>query len=359
MPSPEETKREIAELRAAIDEVDRGLLSSLEQRATLSRKIHALSEGSPTAIDVDEAAWLAALERESSGALSAESLRAIFQKIRAEARSLEQPVRVAYVGPEGGFAYQLARHHFGAGATLIECPTVVEALDEVTRGRAVYAAFPWESSVEGLVQSSIAALAQTDLFIVGGPQIRATYDVMTKSGELTDVKRVYATAAAHAACELFLGRELAKVGVTDVRSPLIAAQLAHENSGGAAIVPEACGRDADLLVARSNVGDVPDLSFRFAIAAARPAMRSGGDNTCLLFSVTDKPGSLFEVLRHFAERGLNLKKLQSMPSGGTAPEYVFYIEVGGHQTDRAVVTALEEIKRESRHLRVLGSFPVA
>src|SRR5690606_40056093 len=258
---------------------------------------------------------------------------AIFKQIRAEARSIEQPVRVAYIGPEGGFGHQLAKKHFGAGSVLTECLTVVEALDEVARGRAVYAAFPWESSVEGLVQSSIAALAQTELFIVAGPEVRATFDIMTKSGELSDVKRVYATASAHAACEIFLERELAKVTVVDVRSPLIAAQLAHENAGAAAIVPEACGRDADLIVARSNVGDVPDLSVRYAIAAERPAMRSGGDNTCLLFSVRDRPGSLFAVLRHFAERGVNLRKLQNMPSNGTTSEYLFYIEVGGHQTD--------------------------
>jgi chorismate mutase/prephenate dehydratase len=358
MPSPEETKRAIAELREAITNVDRNLLASLEERARLSRKIHALTEGGPGTIDVDENVWLRALEEHATGALSSEGLRAIFRQVRAEARGIEQPVRVAYIGPEGAFGYHLAKSNFGAGAALTECATVLEALDEVVRGRAVYAAFPWESSVEGLVQSSIAALANTELFIVAGPQMRATFDFMTKSGQLTDVKRVYATAAAHAACELFLARELPKVAITDVRSPLVAAQLAHESPGGAAVLPEACGRDAELEVARANVGNIPDLSFRYAIAGNRPAVRSGKDVTCLLFRVADKPGSLFDVLRHFAERGLNLKKLQSMPTDGATAEYVFYIEVGGHQTDRAVVTALEEVKREARYLRVLGSFPV-
>src|SRR5688572_15320909 len=287
MPSPEETKRAIAELREAITTVDRSLLSALEERARLSRQIHALSEGGPTTIDVDEHAWLAALEAQATGSLTGDGLRAIFRQIRAEARAIEQPVRVAYLGPEGGFGYHLAKHHFGAAAMLTECSTVAESLDEVVRGRTVYAAFPWESSVEGLVQSSIAALANTELFIVGGPQMRATFDFMTKSGDLTDVKRVYATAAAHAACELFLARELPKVAVTDVRSPLVAAQLAHESPGGAALLPEPCGGDAELVVARANVGNIPDLSFRYAIAGERPAMRSGHDITCLLFRVAD------------------------------------------------------------------------
>jgi chorismate mutase/prephenate dehydratase len=187
--------------------------------------------------------------------------------------------------------------------------------------------------------------------------VRATFDLMTKSGTRDSIKNVYATPAAHAACELFLSRELRQATVTDVRSPRIAAQLAQEDPAAAAVVPEACGREAALAVTQSNVGDVPDLSLRYAIAAGRPAMRSGRDRTCLLFSVEDSPGALFEVLRHFAERAINLRQLQSMPTPSQIQGFVFYVEVDGHQTDRAVVTALEEIKRGGRYFKVLGSYP--
>jgi chorismate mutase / prephenate dehydratase len=88
-------------------------------------------------------------------------------------------------------------------------------------------------------------------------------------------------------------------------------------------------------------------------------MRSGHDTTCLLFSVDDSPGALFDVLRHFAERGINLKRLQSRPVHGAGWDYLFYVEVSGHITDRAVVTALEAVKRATKYLRVLGSFPSA
>jgi chorismate mutase/prephenate dehydratase len=99
--------------------------------------------------------------------------------------------------------------------------------------------------------------------------------------------------------------------------------------------------------------------MRFAIASARPAMRSGNDVTCILFSVDDQPGSLFGVLRHFAERGVNLKKLQSRPVSHPSWDYVFYVELGAHVTERPVVTALEAIKRTTKYLKVLGSFPIA
>ncbi|MES1187500.1 MAG: ACT domain-containing protein, partial [Myxococcales bacterium] len=88
-----------------------------------------------------------------------------------------------------------------------------------------------------------------------------------------------------------------------------------------------------------------------------PASRSSADVTCLLFSLDDKPGSLFDILRHFAERGINLRRLHSRPAGREPWDYVFYVEIGGHATERGVITALEAVKKSTRYLRVLGSFP--
>src|SRR5262249_34955022 len=146
------------------------------------------------------------------------------------------------------------------------------------------------------------------------------------------------------------------VSVIDVRSATVAAQLAREDASSAAIVAEACGREHELELLRANVGDTPDLKIRFAIASARPAIRSGRDLTCLLFSVDDAPGALFDVLRHFAERGINLKRLHSRPARRDTWDYMFYMEIGGHVTERPVVTALEVVKRSTKYLKVLGSF---
>jgi chorismate mutase/prephenate dehydratase len=208
-----------------------------------------------------------------------------------------------------------------------------------------------------LVQTSVTALAQTELLMVAERSMESTYDIMARPGtDLGQVEKVYATATAHAACERFLQRELQSARVVDVRSPLVAAQTARTEERCAAIGPKGCARAAELDVARSNIGDVSDLRFRYGIASSRPAIRSGNDTTNLLFSVDDAPGALFDVLRHFAERGINLKKLQSRPLRSESWDYVFYVEVTGHVTDRPVVTALEAIKRTTRYLKLLGSF---
>lgn len=350
--------RAIAELKQRIFAIDQKILGELEARLRLSRALSEHFEAGPPTIDGDDRQWLAELERKASGDVPIECLRAVFKQIRAVGRGLEQPVRVAYVGAAGSFGHEMAQAYFGPVVPLVECATTADALSEVLRGRAAFAVFPFESSVDGLVHSSITALAQTELVMVGARSLRAQYDLVSRDGTLEDVDRIYATATAAATCEGFIDRELSLTSLIDVRSPFVAAQLARDNGRTAAIVPETCARDAGLSVVRSNVGDAAELRFRYGIASVRPAPRTDEDTTSLLFSVDDAPGSLYAVLRHFAERRINIGKLQSRPVTSENWDYIFYVEIGGHVTDRAVVTALEAVKTTTKYLKILGSFPV-
>ena len=98
--------------------------------------------------------------------------------------------------------------------------------------------------------------------------------------------------------------------------------------------------------------------MRYAILSRLPAPRSGTDATALLFSVHDHPGALHDLLQHFKERNCNLRRIQSRPVPGEGWEYLFYVEVSGHTTDRALVAALEGVKREAKTLKIIGSFPL-
>lgn len=348
-------RRDPSALRDRLAEVDRALVAKLDERARLSKSL-AGKAGADATIDVGEREWLEGLIAASSGDMPKESLRTILSQVRTASRALEQRATVAYVGPEGGFCHEAALEYFGAGSTLVPTAGVRAALDEVIRGRATFAVLPFESSVDGLVQPSVSALAETDLMMVGERVTRASYDLMARS-DLRDVEKVYATALGLAACQRFLDAELPRASVIDVRSPVVAAELTKEEATSAALVPSWVGRAAGLETRRANVGDEPDLKVRHAIAGARPAMRTGTDVTCLLFSVDDAPGSLFGVLRHFADRGVNLRKLQSRPIAQGGWDYVFYVELSAHVTDRSVTTALEALKRTTKYLKVLGSCP--
>jgi chorismate mutase/prephenate dehydratase len=351
-----DAKRQVLALRTQIAKLDEEIVQRLDARARLSRDIHNHLETDPSA-DVNEKEWLDHLQALSNGDLPAENMRMILQQIRASARGIEQPARVAYLGPEGSFCNHMAIGYFGPGASFIESASVEEVLEEVVRGRAAYATLPFESSVDGLVQTSVTALSQTDLVIVAERTLSAPHQLMSRASAIVDIEKVYATAATRASCSRFLDKELPRASVIDVRSPVVAASLAAEEAHAAAIVPEPSGRAAGLNLLRDNVGDMPDVKLRYCVASQRPASRSGTDVTCLLFSVDDSAGALFDVLKHFAERGINVKKLHSRPVPRETWSYVFYVEIAGHVTERQVVTALEAVKRSTKYLKVLGSFP--
>lgn len=351
-------RREVQELRERVARIDAEIRDQLDARARFSQQIHALIEAEPSA-DGGEREWLERLVTGSSGDMPAESLKEIFREIRAAGRAIEQTVRVAMVGPEGGFCHESTLQVFGATTQVIECQTAPEALAEVTRGRAAFAVFPFESSAEGLAQAALLALAETELVLVGERFNPATYNLMSLAPEAAALEKVYMTAIARAACQRFLDQELPRVTIIDVRSPRVAADLARESTSSGAVVPERCGRGAGLELLRENVGEAADLRVRYGVAGQRPAARTGQDVTCLLFSTENLPGALYECLRHFSERNINLRKLQSLPARREGFDYYFYVEITGHASDRSVVTALEAIKRTVHFFRLLGSFPAA
>jgi chorismate mutase/prephenate dehydratase len=354
-----DAKREIEEHRQEIAKLDSQLLVTLEKRARASRKIGELRKEHTPSLPLTDRASLAAIVARATGDMPQEALREIFREIFAECLSLELPVPVVYVGPEGGAGHAAARTKFGVGAKLIAQEAVGPAFEELTTHRAQFAVVPIETRAEGPVQATIVALTASDLRIVSVFDASSNLQLMSRTGNVADVEKVYATPADHALCLRFLAQNMPKVSVLDVMSPAVACQLAFEDHGSAALATESFGAQLGLEIARRNVRDGGDEKMRWAIVGTRPSSRTGNDLTAMVFAVQDAPGSLLDVLKQFAERGINLTKLQSRPAPGEAWAYIFYVEATGHATDRALVTAIEEIKRLTKFFKVLGSYPAA
>jgi chorismate mutase/prephenate dehydratase len=352
-----DSKKEADDLRRRMADTDLEILKLLERRAKCAKDIGRLGLGAQIGFN-QERERLNKLDQSISGELGKDSVRSVFRSIFAACSPLEGPARVAYVGTEGSLGYVAARAQFGASISGVGFETPAQALDELTRGRADFAVTPYETSIEGPVLSTIAALRQTDLMIIGQCELPGGLSVLSRTGNLADVEKVYVTALERARCLGFLNAKLPKVSVIDVRSPLMACQLASEDHGSAAIAHESLGDSHDLSVVLSNVGDNPDLRVRYAVIGTRPSPRTGQDVTSIVFTVNDEPGALLGVLGHFAERGVNLKNIMSRPVPGEAWDYLFYIEIVGHATDRAIVSALDGIKKNTKFVKVLGSYPM-
>ncbi len=215
-----DVKRAVSELREKVAKVDLEILDRLEARARLSKEIRASREAHLSA-DVGETEWLARLGAHASGDLAERGVAVIFRRIRAEARALEQPVKVASVGPEGGFGHQTALGYFGVTTAFHSRRHGGRSARRRSRARAAFAVFPFESSVDGLfVQSSLTALAETDLVLVGERRLPATYHLM---GSVTAPAEHRAglprPPAPTRRAPALLDQELPCATVIDVRSP--------------------------------------------------------------------------------------------------------------------------------------------
>jgi chorismate mutase/prephenate dehydratase len=350
--------READELRQEMARIDARLVTMLDERARAARRLGELRRDHAPMLPVADHAAIRDLVERSTGDMPRDALRDIVRAVFAAGLSLELPVKVAFVGPEGGPGHAAARGRFGSdGSKLVAAETAADALEEVSRKRAEYAIVPFETSTEGPLQATILALMERDLRIAEVLDDDFNLHVMSPGGALGEVEKVYATPADHALCHRFLEGLAPRVTVVQVKTPRMACQLALEEHGAAALATEGFGALHGLTVAQRGVRNGDSSRVRHAVTGLRPSGRTGDEATSFVFSVQDAPGSLLDVLRVFAERGIRLTKIQSHPAEGSSWSYLFYVEAAGHFTDRALVTAFEEIKRMTRLFKLLGSYP--
>jgi chorismate mutase/prephenate dehydratase len=351
-------KREIEELLRQIALIDAQLLATLDKRAKASKAIGALRDASePPPLSLQDRPRIEALVAHGAGDLPPDSLRVIFRDVFAACLGLQAPARITYLGPEGGAGLSVGRGHFGLSASFLACDSVMAALDEVRRQRADYAVLPYETSSDGPVPSTISALARSELRISLVLEASPSLHLFNRSGVAKDIEKVYATASDRALADKSLTTLELMVAV-DVGSPVAACQRAAQDPTGGALASEGTGAQAGLEIAHRNVLDRGHDRVRYAVVGNRPSSRTGEDFTAIVFTLSDSPGALLEILRQFADRGINLSKIQSRPVEDEPWSYLFFLEAVGHATDRHLVSALEEVRRLTKFMRVLGSYPV-
>jgi len=349
-------RREVEELRGEIAKLDVQLMTTLERRGRLSKKIGELRKQMTAPPTLPDTGQIEALVATSQGDIPTVALREILREIFATCFSLEQPVVVSYCGLDGGFAHAAARSRFGVSAEFLGKDSVSTALEEVTRQRAGFAVVPFETRADGLLASTIAALTQSDVKIVAAYEVTMNLQLASKASSVAEIEKVYCIAKDRAHCARFLSNELPGAQVIDVKTPLAACQMAAADPRAAVLVHEGFTADFQLEAIRRNVRDDGDEKVRYVIVGTRPSSRTGNDLTALVFGANDSPGALHEILKQFAERGVNLTKIQSRPTPGDAWQYLFFIEVQGHATDRPIIGAIEEVRRLSKFFKVLGSY---
>ena len=361
MDKPRDEPEELDKLREAIDRIDAELLRMINQRAQLAHRIGEIKQGNLYRPE-REAQVLRRIAATNSGPLPAEAAQRIFREVMSACLALEQPLRVAYLGPEGTFSESAAQKHFGSAPTLMSCATIDDAFRAVEAGNADYALVPVENSSEGAIGRTLDLLLTSPLKICGEVSLRIHQNLLSKADSLGSLKRLYSHAQSLAQCHEWLNKSLAQLPRVPVASNAEGARLAAGDAESCAIAGEAAASRYGLQVLAANIEDDPNNTTRFLVIGSHDAGPSGCDKTSLVCSTQNRPGAMLGLLGPLAAHGVSMTKFESRPArgfGGGRWEYVFFVDVEGHQQDAAVAIALKGLAEGAGFVKILGSYPAA
>ena len=355
----QEIERRLQELRTEIDALDRQILNSLKRRYEIVREVGQLKRKlGRTILDLGrERALLERILAENAGAFPEESLKAIYLEIINTCRQAQEYQKVAYLGPEATFSHMAAIKFFGHAADFVPLESVIDVFEEVESGRVHFGVVPVENSIEGTVSTTLDAFSEYKLHICGEIFVPITHELLNQTGRREDIKKVLSHPHALAQCRRWLRKNLPSVAVEEVSSTAFAARWAAVDPSVAAIASPLASRTYHLQVVASHIEDFRGNVTRFWVIGKVTPEPTGRDKTSLFFSISDRPGALFEVLSCFARRGINLSKIESRPAKSEPWRYLFFLDCEGHATDPTVKGCLEELQKICVHLEWLGSYP--
>ncbi len=299
--------------------------------------------------------------RGERGPLRDEEIVRLFREIMSACLAQQEPLKVAFLGPEGTFTQQAVFKQFGHSVRALPLTSIEEVFHEVEAGTADFGVVPIENSSEGTVNNTLDMFLTSPLGICGEVELRVHHNLMGQMTALGDVQRVCAHPQALAQCRGWLSENLPGVERVPVSSNAEGARRARDEEGTAAIAPMAAAELYALNVLVPEIEDRADNTTRFLVLGRKPFPPSGQDKTTLLVSGahTDAPGALFRLLEPLAKHAISMTRIESRPSRRRKWDYVFFIDVEGHAASEPLATALGQLKGQASLCRVLGSYPRA
>ena len=353
---------DIARHRERIDALDRQLVQLLNERASAALAIGRVKavSGAPVFAPHREEEVFRRIQSANGGPLPDTSLRAIWREVMAASRALERPLTICHFGQPGAFTHLAARLKFGEGVDYAAVEDIAAVFTEVERGNADYGVVPIENSTDGTITDTLDAFSSTQVKIVAELTLRIRHHLCA-GGPREGLRRVYSRHTVFGQCRRWLAGNMPGVELVECVSTTKAAERAAGEAGAGALCGEDAAKSFGLSILASDVQDNPNNITRFVVlgrgdAVAKP---SGTDKTTIMFGVQDRPGALYDCLLPFHTLGINLSRIESRPSRRRAWEYVFCIDLAGHQQDAPVASALAELSRHAATVEILGSYPRA
>lgn len=346
-------------LRVKIDAIDDHIMQLLNERAQVVIEVGKAKANNRKSFYVPnrEQAIYERLTNNSPGPFPADAIQRVFREIISASLSLEQTMKVAFLGPQATFTHVAAMQQFGLSAQLVAQKSIPAVFDEVARGRAHFGVVPVENSNEGVVTHTLDMFMESDLKINAEILQEISHDLLSLASSVTEVERVYSHPQALAQCRKWLEENLPDIPLIDVASTAAAAQLAADDSSAAAIASAMAGAQYGLRQLKANIADNSCNFTRFLVISKQLPEPSQRDKTSIMFCIKDEPGILLRMLEPFGKRGINLSKIESRPLKKRAWEYIFFLDIEGHIDNKNVHDAVEDLAQYCQFVKVLGSYP--
>lgn len=346
-------------LRAQVDKVDLQLLKLLNERAGLAQEIGRIKseDGVDIFAPAREDEVVAKMVSSSQGPLDERAIRAVFREVMSASRSVQQRVRVAYLGPEYSFSHIAAMEKFGSTVEYVPVGSISGVFEIINRKQADYGIVPIENSTDGRIADTLDMFTRLPMKICAEVSLRVHHNLLAACSQ-GEVRRVYSKPQALSQCRNWLANNLPQAQLKEVASTTTAVQLAKQEPFAAAVASRQAAGAYGLNIICSDIEDRLNNITRFAVVGSVTASRTGNDKTTVLLQLADRPGSLCDALTIIKKNSVNVTWIESFPVDGSGKnqEYVFFLDLGGHADDVRVKRTLAALEKKAQRLVVLGAF---
>lgn len=263
------------------------------------------------------------LEKLNTGPLSNDVIKHIFREIISACRSVEENIKVAYLGPKATFTHQASLKYFGSAVDHIPVSTIKDVFEEIAKKKVNYGVVPVENTIEGVVNYTLDMFLDYDLKIIGEVILEISLHLMSINPNINEIQRIYSHKFAIAECRDWLQKNMPNAQIIEVESTAKAAEMARDDYEAAAIASESAAIVYGLHILERKIDKHLYNYTRFLIIGNEIPQPTGKDKTTFIFSVKNEVGALYKALEPFYKNQINMTKIESRPSKKEAWDYIF------------------------------------